>query len=110
MPSQEFIQKMQSRLEEEKKKVEDKIAELTKPEEPPDNPSAEDLAEDATQDILEESLLSVYRDVLERIEDALARIKDGTYGKCIACGTEVPEQDLEKEPWGEHCRDCKPQS
>jgi len=108
MLSQEFIQKMQRRLEEEKLKVEDKIAELTKPEEPVDNPNAEDLAQDATQDILEESLLSVHRDILEKIENAIARIKDGTYGKCLACGTKVSEEVLEKEPWVEHCQSCKP--
>lgn len=100
--------KMAKRLAEEKRKVEEKIAALTKPDEPADNPNAEDIAEDATQDILEESLLAVHRDILERIENALSRVKDGTYGRCIACGTEIAAEDLEKEPWVEHCRACKP--
>jgi DnaK suppressor protein len=108
MPNQEFIEKMRLRLDEEKRKVEDKIAELTTPEEPADNPNAEDLAQDATQDILEESLLSVHRELLEKIENAIGRIKDGTFGRCIACGTEIAEEDLKKEPWVEHCRACKP--
>ena len=108
MLNQEFMAKMAVRLEEEKRKEEEKIEELTRPEEAADNPNAEDLAQDATQDILEESLLSVHRDILERIENALARVKDGTFGRCIACGTEITAEDLAKEPWVEHCRACKP--
>lgn len=100
---------MKERLENEKREVAAKIDELTRPEEAPDNPNAEDLAQDATQDILRESLLSVRRDVLLKIENALARIADGTYGQCLACGAEVNEEDLRKEPWAEHCRVCRQQ-
>jgi len=107
MLTQEFIQKMQTRLLEEKTQVESKIAGFKKPEEPMDNPDIEDLSNDATEDILEEQLLAVHKNILIRIEDALLRIKDGTYGRCMICGAEISEEDLEKEPWAEHCRACK---
>jgi DnaK suppressor protein len=107
MLSQDFINKMQRRLLEEKTQVEAKIAELKKPEEPMDNPDIEDLSNDATEDILEEQLLAVHQNILTRIEDALLRIKDGTYGRCMICGAEISQEDLEKEPWAEHCRSCK---
>lgn len=107
MLNQEFIAKMAEKLEEEKAKIEQKIADLTKPEEPMDNPDNEELAQDAEEDILEESLLSVHKNILEKINDALYRTKDGTYGRCIECGAVISEEDLEKEPWAEHCRACR---
>ncbi|MCX6796009.1 MAG: TraR/DksA family transcriptional regulator [Candidatus Falkowbacteria bacterium] len=107
MLTQEFIQKMQTRLLAEKTQVETKIANLKKPEAPLDNPDIEDLTYDATEDILEERLLAVHKDILEKIDNALARIANNTYGICLACGAEVSEEDLKREPWAEHCRSCK---
>ena len=107
MLDQEFIQKMKARLEKEKAAAEQKIADLEKPEEPMDNPDNEELAQDAEEDILEHSLLNVHKEVLERIEDALLRIQDGTYGRCVECGAIINPEDLEKEPWTEHCRQCR---
>jgi RNA polymerase-binding protein DksA len=106
MLSQEFKNKMQIRLEEEKKSVESEIAKLSAPEESMDNPDAEDIAQDATEDIVSQSLLSIHRNILEKIDNALYRIKDGTYGRCLLCGAKISETELEKEPWAEHCVVC----
>jgi len=106
MHSQQFLEKMVNQLNQEKTEVLAEINKLTQPEEPMDNPNNEDLAQDATEDIIEESLLKVHRQILERIEDALGRIKDGTFGRCIECGTIIKKEDLEKEPWIEHCDKC----
>lgn len=107
MLDQNFIEKMQTRLIEEKERVELEIKKLKTPEEPMDNPDIEDLSNDATEDLLEEQLLAVHKNILAKIDDALLRIKDGTYGRCLICGAEISEEDLEKEPWAEHCRSCK---
>lgn len=40
---------------------------------------------------------------LRRIEAALARIEDGTYGLCIESGEEIEEKRLETQPWAEFC-------
>lgn len=106
MYSQEFIKKIENKLNEEKLSVEKEIKKLTAPEEGMDNPNAEDLAQDATEDIIEESLLKVHYGILNRIEDALGRLKDGTFGRCINCGQKIKEEDLEKEPWAEFCEKC----
>lgn len=106
MYSDSLIRELTQRLEEEKVAVEQEISKLTAPEETMDNPSAEDLAHDATEDLIEESLLKVHREILGRIEDALGRIKDGTYGRCIECGAEIKEDDLRREPWIEYCDRC----
>ena len=45
--------------------------------------------------------------LLGAIDDALARIENGTYGKCVNCGAPIPEERLEAMPWATLCIDCK---
>ncbi|MBD65051.1 MAG: hypothetical protein CME62_07580 [Halobacteriovoraceae bacterium] len=40
---------------------------------------------------------------LRRIDAALARIEEGTYGYCIESGEEIEEKRLETQPWAEFC-------
>ena len=40
---------------------------------------------------------------LIQVQDALRRIEDGTYGKCIACGRPIEAARLEAIPWAQHC-------
>jgi RNA polymerase-binding transcription factor len=45
--------------------------------------------------------------LLVAIDAALARIDAGTYGKCVNCGAQIPEERLEAMPWATLCIDCK---
>jgi DnaK suppressor protein len=45
--------------------------------------------------------------VLVAIDAALGRIEDGTYGKCVNCGAQIPAERLEAMPWATLCIDCK---
>ncbi len=47
------------------------------------------------------------RKLLSKIEDALQRIEDGTYGICDACGEEISEERLKARPVTTLCIDCK---
>lgn len=109
MLSQEFLDKIKEKLNKEKGEVEKKLSDLSRAERPMDNPNLDDLGHDASEDILEESLKSVYEDILERINNALLRTDNETYGKCPTCGADVPEKFLEEEPWAEHCHVCRKQ-
>lgn len=40
------------------------------------------------------------------IDEALARIDAGTYGRCVACGSEIPEERLELRPFAGRCVNC----
>ncbi|MFH1427004.1 MAG: TraR/DksA family transcriptional regulator [Patescibacteria group bacterium] len=107
MLTKEFIEKMEIKLKEEKKEVEEKINKYSLASEPDDNPDLDDIAQKATEGILDESLTAVHKEVLEKINRALEKITLGTYGICEACGVEISEEDLIKEPWAEHCGKCK---
>ncbi len=45
--------------------------------------------------------------LLRAIEGALARIKQGTFGVCDACGQRISKARLEAVPWTHLCRECK---
>jgi DnaK suppressor protein len=47
------------------------------------------------------------RKLIHKIELALERTEDGTYGKCMACGAEIGEKRLIARPMATHCIDCK---
>ena len=45
--------------------------------------------------------------LLRAIEEALVRIRIGTFGACEACGNPISRARLEAVPWTRHCRNCK---
>jgi len=45
--------------------------------------------------------------LLRAIEEALARIRQGTYGVCVVCKQPISEARLEAVPWTHLCRECK---
>ncbi len=45
--------------------------------------------------------------VLAAIDEALARIDEGTFGICQRCGKPIAEERLEALPWATLCIDCK---
>ncbi len=72
-------------------------------------PSAEveDFADQATSTqlktvALEESTLAAQ--TLQQVRDALRRIYEGTFGKCIDCGRPIEPERLEAIPWTPYCR------
>jgi len=44
---------------------------------------------------------------IRAIQDALTRIRHGTFGTCEACRKPISRARLEAVPWTRHCRDCK---
>lgn len=40
---------------------------------------------------------------LELVEDALKRVADGTYGRCVICGRAIGAARLEAIPWTPYC-------
>ncbi|MGY2075479.1 TraR/DksA family transcriptional regulator [Blastococcus sp. SYSU DS0828] len=45
---------------------------------------------------------------IEEIDAALARLVDGSYGRCTGCGTAIPEERLELRPFARTCVACTP--
>lgn len=64
--------------------------------------SVVDLAEDISL-----KQLSTHRDTLKKIDEALRKIEEGTYGICEMCGDEITEERLKILPFAIYCRDCQ---
>jgi DnaK suppressor protein len=44
---------------------------------------------------------------LNHISEALARLKQATYGVCEECGTEISERRLQVMPFTQYCLECQ---
>ena len=47
------------------------------------------------------------RQLLQMVEGALSRIREGNFGECIHCGKEINAKRLEAVPWTRHCIECQ---
>jgi DnaK suppressor protein len=47
--------------------------------------------------------VSNLRQISTLIEQAIARIDNGTYGRCLDCGKPIDEQRLEALPYAQYC-------
>ena len=74
--------------------------------------------EEATQDIADKAANSYTKEflfhqsdenrrLLQMVNEALERVKNGTYGLCVSCQGEVQVKRLEAVPWARHCIDCQ---
>ena len=44
---------------------------------------------------------------LELVDAALARLHDGTFGRCLRCGGEIAAGRIEALPWAAYCIACQ---
>jgi DnaK suppressor protein len=47
------------------------------------------------------------RGLLRRIEGAIDRIDDGSFGTCLGCGQEIAVRRLQALPWTQYCLQCQ---
>jgi DnaK suppressor protein len=68
---------------------------------------AAETSEADIQDDIEFALIQMKSETLHKIEEALARLEDGTYGYCFECGDEISERRLRALPFAVRCKDCE---
>ena len=66
-----------------------------------------DRSEAEVQGDIEFALLQMKAETLQKIEEALERLADGTYGCCYECGEEIAERRLRALPFAARCKDCE---
>jgi DnaK suppressor protein len=74
-----------------------------------DDPTV-DLADKAANSYTKEFLFEQTnheRSTLRLVEEALKRMKEGSYGLCVNCQEEVQQKRLEAVPWARHCIACQ---
>lgn len=72
--------------------------------------TAQDVADQANDSYNKEFLLaqsSSDRQFLAMVESALERLRLGSFGECVNCGTDINVKRLEAVPWTRHCIACQ---
>jgi len=59
------------------------------------------------QEEIEFALIEMKAETLKKIDAALRRIGEGTYGECFECGEEIPAARLRALPFAVRCKDCE---
>ncbi len=59
------------------------------------------------QDEIEFALIQTKAETLSKIDEALHRLEEGTYGYCFECGDEISEKRLRALPFAVRCKDCE---
>jgi DnaK suppressor protein len=75
-----------------------------------DSEATQDPADMAANAYTKELLVSMSdndRQMLNLIDEALERMDDSGYGKCVRCGQALPDKRLEAVPWARHCVRCQ---
>ncbi len=75
-----------------------------------DEQAAQDIADKAANSYTKEFLFHQSnndRQLLQLVEEALNRIREGAYGECVNCGNELNAKRLEAVPWTRYCINCQ---
>lgn len=98
------------RLAGELKAIEEDNAKQTQSEMTGENSFEDNFADMGTATFEREKDLSLkrnVRDLLSRVDEALERLKKGTYAKCTVCGNDIDPARLKALPYADLCLDCK---
>jgi DnaK suppressor protein len=68
---------------------------------------AAESSENDIQDDIEFALIQMKSETLNKIEEALHRLDEGTFGYCFECGEEISERRLRALPFAVRCKDCE---
>jgi len=69
-----------------------------------------DAAESAELDMQDEmrfALMQMKAETLERVDEALRRLNEGTFGVCVDCGDDIAERRLRALPFALRCTSCE---
>ena len=69
-----------------------------------------DAVESSEADIQEDiefALIQMKSETLNKVEAAIRRLEEGTYGDCFECGDEISEARLRALPFAVRCKDCE---
>jgi DnaK suppressor protein len=83
-----------------------------------DQAAALEVSDDGAKDSLDMGQLDFYRELslklgenesqlVADIEQALFRIREGSYGVCARCGKAIDERRLEAMPWARYDANCQ---
>jgi DnaK suppressor protein len=96
-------------LEDRRREIHEKLRSLRESI-PMDTAGVRDAEEQSVDDFVQEvdlALMQMKSETLKRIDQAIFRLEEGTYGRCQDCDAEIPPARLRALPFAALCRDCQ---
>ena len=96
-------------LEDRRREIHDKLRSLRETL-PAEAALVKDTEEQSVDDFVQEvdfALMEMKSKTLEKIDEAMHRLEDGSYGVCVECRTEIGEARLTALPFAALCRGCQ---
>ena len=66
-----------------------------------------DMASDSYDRELSLNIASGEQEIIYEIDEALKRIDESEYGKCVLCSKKIPVRRLKAVPYAKHCIQCQ---
>ena len=66
-----------------------------------------DMASDSYDRELSLNIAGEEQEIVYEIDEALKRLEEGKFGKCIACDKKIPQKRLNAVPYAKYCIQCK---
>jgi DnaK suppressor protein len=107
--NQERYLLLRTMLEERRREVQDKLRSLREAI-PVDAAEVRDAEERSVDDFVTEvdfALMQMKSETLKRIDQAMSRLEQGTYGRCEECDGEISANRLSALPFAALCRNCQ---
>jgi DnaK suppressor protein len=79
---------------------------------PTESTQVKDAEEQSMEDFvlgMDFALMEMESETLKKIDEALHRLEEGTYGDCAECGQKIAEARLKALPFASTCRECQEQ-
>lgn len=106
---QERYQVLKRMLEDRRTEIQEKLRSLRET-----LPAEADLVKDTEEQSVDDfvnavdfALMEMKSETLRRIDEAIGRLEDGSYGVCAECGTDITEARLKALPFATLCRGCQ---
>ena len=96
-------------LEDRRREIHEKLRSLRESM-PVQAPDVRDAEEQSVDDFVQEvdlALMQMKSETLKKIDQALMRLEEGTYGVCQECEAEIAPARLRALPFASLCRDCQ---
>jgi DnaK suppressor protein len=106
---QERYEVLKGMLEERRQEIQQKLRSLRESL-PVEAGEVRDAEEQSVDDFVREvdfALMQMKSETLAKIDEAISRLEDGTYGLCTECRTEISEARLQALPFAALCRGCQ---
>ena len=96
-------------LEDRRREIQDKLRSLRETL-PVEMGQVRDVEEQSVDDFVQEvdfALMQMKSETLRKIDEAIQRLEQGSYGACQECGSEIAPARLQAVPFAELCRGCQ---